>query len=68
MKFMVQFNSIVPPDINDEESSSDVTAREGEDATLFCSANGHPTPRITWRREDGAPLLIRRNETIARGN
>ncbi|XP_055700744.1 lachesin-like isoform X1 [Phlebotomus papatasi] len=56
----------VPPDINDEESSSDVTAREGEDATLFCSANGHPTPRITWRREDGAPLLIRRNETIAR--
>ncbi|KAL0270862.1 UNVERIFIED_CONTAM: hypothetical protein PYX00_008133 [Menopon gallinae] len=49
----------VPPDIIDEETSSDVTVREGENATLVCRAKGHPVPRITWRREDGEHLEIR---------
>lgn len=49
----------VPPDIIDEETSSDVTVREGENATLVCRAKGHPVPRIVWRREDGESLEIR---------
>lgn len=56
----------MPPDISDEESSGDVVAKEGENASLFCSAHGHPEPRITWRREDGAPLYLRQpNNTHA---
>lgn len=48
----------MPPDILDEESSSDVTIKEGENASLYCNANGHPVPRITWRRNDGAPFWL----------
>ena len=25
--------------------------------TLVCRAKGHPTPRITWRREDGQDIV-----------
>lgn len=52
----------MPPDISDDDSSSDVTTKEGEDALLYCSASGHPTPRITWRREDGTFLTINSKE------
>lgn len=48
----------VPPDISDEESSSDLTIKEGEKASLYCHAHGHPTPRITWRRNDGTPIWL----------
>lgn len=48
----------VPPDINDTETSSDVTVTEGENATLVCQASGRPTPRILWRREDGEHLIL----------
>merc|ERR1711915_937139 len=40
----------VPPHIDYLKTSQDVV--EGENVTLVCSASGHPTPRITWRRED----------------
>lgn len=40
-------SSTVPPDISDAESSSDQTVNEGQNALLYCSANGHPMPRIT---------------------
>lgn len=49
----------VPPDIIDEETSSDVTVREGENATLVCRAKGHPVPRIIWKREDGGHLQFK---------
>ncbi|KAK6617508.1 hypothetical protein RUM44_005096 [Polyplax serrata] len=49
----------VPPDIIDEETSSDVTVREGENATLVCRAKGHPVPRIIWKREDGDHLQFK---------
>ncbi|XP_021934442.1 lachesin-like [Zootermopsis nevadensis] len=50
----------VPPDITDEETSSDLTVREGENATMMCRATGHPVPRILWRREDGEGLILRK--------
>lgn len=50
----------VPPDITDEETSSDITVQEGENATLVCHAAGHPAPRILWRREDGESLILRK--------
>lgn len=39
-------------------NSSQVTVREGTSATLTCRASGHPSPSITWRREDGRPILL----------
>ncbi|KAL5242060.1 hypothetical protein ACI65C_009469 [Semiaphis heraclei] len=49
----------VPPDIKDEETISDITVKEGENATLACKAKGNPPPRITWKREDGHKIAIR---------
>ncbi|XP_057659626.1 lachesin isoform X2 [Diorhabda carinulata] len=51
----------VPPDILNEDTSGDMSISEGDNTTLICKAAGHPTPRITWRREDGHPILIRKN-------
>jgi hypothetical protein len=49
----------VPPDIITDESSADLTLMEGENATLSCHATGNPEPKITWRRENGQPLMLR---------
>ena len=43
---------LVPPNIDDVKTSSDVIVNEGDDATLVCRAEGHPKPRIVWLRED----------------
>ncbi|CAH1995435.1 unnamed protein product, partial [Acanthoscelides obtectus] len=48
----------VPPDIDDSETSGDITIAEGENVTLTCKATGHPHPRIVWRREDGGSLVV----------
>ena len=45
------FIFLVPPDILDSDTSSDLVVREGSDVTLKCAAAGSPTPNITWRRE-----------------
>ncbi|KAJ8932937.1 hypothetical protein NQ314_014315 [Rhamnusium bicolor] len=50
----------MPPDILNEDTSGDMSISEGENATLLCTAAGHPTPRITWKREDGQPILVRK--------
>ncbi|XP_035221860.1 lachesin-like [Stegodyphus dumicola] len=49
---------LVPPDILDQGSSSDVVVREGANVTLTCKAVGYPTPNITWRREDNEPIPL----------
>lgn len=54
-----------PPDISDEESSTDTTIHEGRNATLHCSAKGNPTPRIFWRRDDGIAITVRNEEKIS---
>lgn len=47
-----------PPEIDDNESSGDVVATEGDRATLKCVANGHPKPSITWVRENAANIMV----------
>lgn len=51
---------LVPPDIINDDTSGDLSVSEGENATLWCRATGHPTPRIAWRREDGQAIILRR--------
>ncbi|MPC31311.1 Contactin-3 [Portunus trituberculatus] len=53
----------VPPDIIDQESSGDLTVREGQDVTLMCRAKGHPAPSITWRREDNQDIILDSTQT-----
>ncbi|XP_013142003.1 PREDICTED: protein CEPU-1-like [Papilio polytes] len=49
---------VVPPDIDGEASSGDVTAREGAGVALRCLASGSPAPALTWRREDAAHFTL----------
>lgn len=48
----------VPPDIIDEESSSDTVATEGMRITLSCNARGNPKPTITWKRDDNKEIRV----------
>nr|XP_040572511.1 lachesin-like [Lepeophtheirus salmonis] len=49
---------LIPPDIDDLKTSSDVIVNEGDDAHLLCKANGHPKPEIVWLREDKKTFTI----------
>ncbi|XP_059617495.1 neurotrimin-like isoform X2 [Phlebotomus argentipes] len=49
---------VVPPDILDYPTSTDMVVREGSNVTLKCAATGSPTPTITWRREGGEPITL----------
>ncbi|XP_048517452.1 neurotrimin isoform X3 [Dendroctonus ponderosae] len=44
---------VVPPDILDYPTSTDMVVREGSNVSLQCAAAGSPEPTITWRRENG---------------
>lgn len=50
----------VPPDIvYGGDTSADLAVTEGDNATLSCRATGRPPPRVSWKREDGEPIVIR---------
>jgi len=47
-----------PPDIVDDFTSSEERVRENSPMKLVCKARGNPTPKITWKREDGRDLNL----------
>ncbi|XP_026300928.1 lachesin-like isoform X2 [Apis mellifera] len=51
---------VVPPDFISEDTSSDVMVREGGQVKLTCRARGVPPPRLSWKREDGKNIVIRK--------
>ncbi|CAK9813617.1 Ntm [Anthophora plagiata] len=55
---------VVPPDILDYLTSTDMVVREGSNVTLRCAAKGSPTPSITWRREDGETILLANGQEV----
>ncbi|XP_011500615.1 PREDICTED: lachesin-like [Ceratosolen solmsi marchali] len=54
---------VVPPNIDDSQSSSDTIVREGADVTLTCKASGSPPPSIRWKRDDNNKISI--NKTLS---
>ncbi|XP_073993921.1 lachesin-like isoform X2 [Rhodnius prolixus] len=57
-------NVVVPPDIEDSLSSSDVITREGSNITLSCKATGSPEPTIKWRRDDGSDINLNKTYSV----
>ncbi|XP_043279848.1 neurotrimin-like [Venturia canescens] len=49
---------VVPPDILDYPTSTDMVVREGSNVTLRCAATGTPEPTVTWRRETGGTVTL----------
>ncbi|XP_011302040.1 protein amalgam [Fopius arisanus] len=49
---------VVPPDILDYPTSTDMIVREGSNVTLRCAATGTPEPTVTWRREAGGRITL----------
>ncbi|GJQ66794.1 hypothetical protein Trydic_g18563 [Trypoxylus dichotomus] len=54
---------VVPPNIDDSLSSSDVIVREGANETLTCRATGSPQPSVKWKRDDNSKINI--NKTLS---
>ena len=53
----------VPPNILDIESTpSSVAVRENQSINMTCRADGFPTPKIIWRREDGQSITVERKK------
>jgi Immunoglobulin domain len=52
---------LVPPNIDDSLSSSDVIVREGSNITLKCRAHGSPQPTIKWKRDDSSKININKS-------
>lgn len=62
---MGHLSVVVPPRIEDAQSSSDKVRTEGSDVVLECHASGSPTPTVTWKREDGHPINIDKANNIS---
>nr|XP_036232496.1 opioid-binding protein/cell adhesion molecule homolog [Bactrocera oleae] len=59
---------VVPPDILDYPTSTDMVVREDSNVTLKCAATGSPEPTITWRRENGVPIELANGSEALRCN
>lgn len=59
----VQVN--IPPIISDNSTRSIITSA-GETVVLMCYANGHPTPMVSWRRENND--ILPTGGAVYRGN
>ncbi|XP_036322406.1 lachesin [Rhagoletis pomonella] len=55
---------VVPPNIDDALTSSDVIVREGDNVTLRCKAKGSPEPSIRWKRDDGNKIVINKTYEV----
>uniref|UniRef100_A0ABD2X3S6 Ig-like domain-containing protein n=1 Tax=Trichogramma kaykai TaxID=54128 RepID=A0ABD2X3S6_9HYME len=56
---------VVPPNILDSMStSSTVAVREHQNVTLTCKAEGYPTPKLKWKREDNQGILVDRRTKV----
>ncbi|XP_065166294.1 lachesin isoform X2 [Atheta coriaria] len=56
---------VVPPNILDSESTqSTVAIRENQNISLTCKADGFPSPKIMWRREDGQAISVERRKKV----
>lgn len=55
------FFFLVPPNIDDSLSSSDVIVRENSNISLRCKATGSPKPVIKWKRDDNSRITISKN-------
>ncbi|XP_058791131.1 lachesin-like [Phymastichus coffea] len=56
---------VVPPDILDYPTSTDMMVREGSNVTLRCAATGSPEPTVTWRREAGGSIILSNWQEVA---
>uniref|UniRef100_A0A182QF62 Ig-like domain-containing protein n=1 Tax=Anopheles farauti TaxID=69004 RepID=A0A182QF62_9DIPT len=56
---------VVPPDILDYPTSTDMVVREGSNVTMRCAAVGSPAPTIVWRREAGDNISLQDGERVA---
>uniref|UniRef100_A0A1A9X2X6 Ig-like domain-containing protein n=1 Tax=Glossina brevipalpis TaxID=37001 RepID=A0A1A9X2X6_9MUSC len=56
---------VVPPNILDIESTpSSVAVRENQNINMTCRADGFPTPKIIWRREDGEEIAVEKKKKV----
>ncbi|CAG9803946.1 unnamed protein product [Chironomus riparius] len=55
---------VVPPNIDDSLSSSDIIVRENSNVTLKCRAHGSPHPTIKWKRDDNSKININRSTSV----
>ena len=40
--------------------------REKDEVNMTCEARGYPIPKVIWRREDGAKMLVKgRGKTLS---
>jgi len=62
--WLVKLHVEVPPRILDNLSSSNMVQKEGANVSLECVAEGSPEPIIVWRRNDGKPINLSKNESV----
>ncbi|KAL4090610.1 hypothetical protein QTP88_025409 [Uroleucon formosanum] len=53
---------VVPPDILDYPTSTDMNVREGSNVSLRCAASGSPAPNITWRKEGSENIRLEHSQ------